>query len=105
MNNVIAALCGTVNFMPPWIMLGVFGAIILLIAIIIALKGVKRKFFRVLVYVLAGLIPTSYLVYLAVQVILWENVTEQIAFAIAWLPTVLFVLIVLIATLDRKSVV
>ena len=59
MNNVIAALCGTVNFMPPWIMLGVFGAIILLIAIIIALKGVKRKFFRVLVYVLAGLIPTS----------------------------------------------
>ena len=111
MNNVIAALCGTVNFMPPWIMLGVFGAIILLIAIIIALKGVKRKFFRVLVYVLAGLIPTSYLVYLAVQVILWENVTEQIAFAIAWLPTVLFVLIVLIATLRglrrglRKSII
>ena len=111
MNSVFSALCGTVNFMPPWIMLGVFGAIILLIVFIIALKGVKRKFFRVLIYILAGLIPTSYLVYLAVQVILWESVSEQIAFAIAWVPTILFVLIVLIATLRglrrglRKSLI
>lgn len=111
MNSVFTALCGTVNFMPPWIMLGVFGAIILLIVLIIALKGVKRKFFRVLIYILAGLIPTSYLVYLAVQVILWESVSEQIAFAIAWIPTILFVLIVLIATLRglrrglRKSLI
>ena len=62
MNSVFTALCGLVNFTPPWIMLGVFGAIILLVVFIIALKGVKRKFFRVLIYILVGLIPTAYIV-------------------------------------------
>lgn len=117
MNNVLTALCGIINFMPPWIMLGVFGAIILLIVFIIALKGVKRKFFRVLIYILVGLMPFAYLVYLGVQVgmVIAANdaaaILQLITFAISWGPTVIFALIVLIAILRgmrrglRKSLI
>ena len=117
MNNVISALCGFINFMPPWIMLGVFGAIILLIVFIIALKGVKRKFFRVLIYILVGLIPTSYIVYLVVQAIMAvsaggnEELLQLINFAISWGPTILFAVGVLIGLLRgirrglRKSLI
>jgi len=96
MNNVISALCGTVNFMPPWIMLGVFGAIILLIVLFIAFKGIKRgvKFIILGLILMAG----AYLAYLCVQIALWDDLTEQITFAISWLPTVLFVFIVMTAT-------
>ncbi len=96
MNNVISALCGTVNFMPPWIMLGVFGAIILLIVLFIVFKGIKRgvKFIILGLILMAG----AYLTYLCVQIALWDDVTEQIAFAISWGPTILFVLIVMTAT-------
>ena len=117
MNSVFTALCGLVNFTPPWIMLGVFGAIILLVIFIIALKGVKRKFFRVLIYILVGLIPTSYIVYLVVQAIVavsaggTEELLQLINFAISWGPTILFAVIVLIALLRgirrglRKSLI
>lgn len=117
MNNLVSALCGTVNFMPPWIMLIVFGAIILLIVLIIALKGVKRKFFRVLIYILAGLIPTAYLVYLIVQEVLiltsggTEAILQLINFVISWGPTILLGIFVLIGLLRgmrrglRKSLI
>ena len=117
MNSVFTALCGLVNFMPPWIMLGVFGAIILLVVFIIALKGVKRKFFRVLIYILVGLIPTAYIVYLGVQAAMAaatggnEAVLQLINFAISWGPTILFSVGVLIAVLRgmrrglRKSLI
>lgn len=95
MNSVITALCGAISFMPPWIMLGVFGAIILLIVLFIAFKGFKRG----VKFIILGLIlmAAAYLVYLGVQIALWD-VPEIIAFAIAWGPTVLFVLIVMTAT-------
>ena len=94
MNNLASALCGFMNFTPPWIMLGVFGAIILLVILILALKGYKRVFFRVLVYMLVGLIPFSYLVYLGVQAVQavmandTEAILQLITFAISWGPTV-----------------
>ncbi len=117
MNSVFTALCGLVNFTPPWIMLGVFGAIILLVVFIIALKGVKRKFFRVLIYILVGLIPTAYIGYLAVQAIMavatggTEELLQLINFAISWGPTILLCIFVLIGLLRgmrrglRKSLI
>ena len=59
MNSVFTALCGAINFMPPWIMLGVFGAIILLIVLILAFKGGKKLFLRLLIYTFVALIVRS----------------------------------------------
>ena len=114
MNNVISALCGVINFMPPWIMLGVFGAIILLIVLILALRGYKRAFFRVLICIFLYLMVFSYLGYLGVQIALLkerEDFLKVIVFAISWGPTILFGVIVLIGILRglrrglRKSLI
>ena len=98
MNNpVISLINGAVNFVPPWIMLAVFGAIILFIIIFILFKGFKRG----IKFIVLGLIlmAAAYLAYLTAQIFMWEDPLEIIAFFVSWGPTALFVLIVLTATL------
>ncbi|MDE6667026.1 MAG: hypothetical protein K2K38_01605 [Clostridia bacterium] len=117
MNNLVSALCGIVNFMPPWIMLGVFGAIILLIVLILAFKGFKRVFFRILIYIFVGGMVFSYLGFLGIQVAQIAmrgdrgEILQLITFAISWGPTILFAVGVLIKVLRgvrrglRKSLI
>lgn len=91
----LSALCGTLDFVPHWILLGVYAVIILLVVLFIAFKGIKRgvKFIILGLILMAG----GYLAYLGWQIAQWE-LLEIIDFAISWGPTILFTLIIMTAT-------
>lgn len=83
------------NFLPHWAMFIAYGVIVLLVALFIAFKGIKRG----VKFIILGLIliAASYLAYLGVQIAMWDT-DEIIDFAIRWGPTVLFTLIIMTAT-------
>ncbi|MBD5584141.1 MAG: MFS transporter [Clostridia bacterium] len=94
-SALLTALCGTIDFVPHWILLGVYAVIILLVVLFIAFKGIKRgvKFIILGLILMAG----GYLAYLGWQIGQWE-VLEIIDFAISWGPTIIFTLILMTAT-------
>lgn len=98
MNTLYTALCGSVNLLPLWIMLAVFGAIVLLMIINAIKHGIRYALFKYLLIALAIGVVIGCGVYLFIEFSKWETL-DLITFAIRWLPTALFVLTVLIATL------
>lgn len=98
MNTFYTALCGAMNLLPLWIMLAVFGAIVLLIIINAIKHGIRHALFKYVLITLAIAVVIGCGVYLFIEFAKWETL-DLITFAIRWLPTALFVLTVLIATL------
>ncbi len=98
MANLLATASNEVNLIPLWIMLGVYGAIILLIFINAIKFGLKHALIKYSIIAVTIALIVGGLVYLAIQLSAWEPLA-LIDLAIRWLPTVIFGLIVLVATL------
>lgn len=99
MNNVLTSLCGTVNWIPLGIAIGVFATVVLLIVICACKKGISRALLKYLLIALGIVAAIAGLAIFFILVVPWGDTMQTIDFAVRWLPTVLFVLIVLIATL------